>query len=109
MGEIYVDDTDLLTILQDAFDSDKVLQTAQKNLDKWAELLIATCGALNPDKCYWYMMSYVCRDGEWFYDDTNLFELTIILPDGTRRAITQLWMTDSRKMLGVWSAPSGSD
>ena len=29
MGEIYVDDTDLLTILQDVFDSDEVLQTAQ--------------------------------------------------------------------------------
>jgi hypothetical protein len=109
MGEIYVDDTDLLTILQDVFDSDEVLQTAQKNLDKWAELLIATGGALNPDKCYWYMVSYVCQDGVWFYDNTNSFELTIILPDGTRRAITQLWVTDSRKMLGVWSAPSGSD
>jgi hypothetical protein len=52
MGEIYVDNTDLLTILQDVFDSDEVLQTAQKNLDKRAELLIATGGALNPDKCY---------------------------------------------------------
>ncbi len=59
MGEIYVDNTDLLTILQDIFNSDKVLQMAQKNLDKWAELLIATGGELNPDKCYWYMVSYV--------------------------------------------------
>jgi hypothetical protein len=101
MGEIYVDDTDLLTILQDVFDSDEVLRTAQKNLDKWTELLMATGGALNPDKCYWYMVSYVCRDGEWFYDDTNSFELTIILPDGTRRAITQLWVTDKENARGM--------
>jgi hypothetical protein len=109
MGEIYVDDTDLLTILQDVFDSEEVIRTAQKNLDKWAELLIATGGALNPDKCYWYMVSYVCQDGKWLYDDTKLFELTIILPDRTRKDITQLRVTDSKKMLGVWSAPCGSD
>jgi hypothetical protein len=59
MGKIYMDNTNLLTILQDVFDSDEVLRTAQKNLDKWAELLIATGGALNPDKCYfgiWCLM-----------------------------------------------------
>jgi hypothetical protein len=76
---------------------------------KWAELLIATGGALNPDKCYWYMVSYVCREGEWEYDDTKLYELTIILPDGTRKAIMQFHVMDSRKMMGVWSLPNGSD
>jgi hypothetical protein len=95
MGEIYVDDTDLLTILSDVFDSDAVLLAAQKNLDKWAKLLIATGGAINPDKCYWYSVSYVCCKGEWMYDNTKLYELTIILPDGTHRAITQLRVTDS--------------
>jgi hypothetical protein len=101
MGEIYVDDTNLLTILPDVFDNG--------NLDKWAKLLIATGGTLNPDKCYWYMVSCICREGEWMYDKTKLYELTIILPDGTCRAITQLRVTDSRKMLGVWSSPNGSD
>ncbi len=109
MGEIYVDDMDLLTILPDVFDSDAILLAVQNNLDKWAKLLIATGGALNPDKCYWYMVSYVYHEREWMYDDTKLYELTIILPDGTCRAITQLRVTDSRKMLGVWSLPNGSD
>jgi hypothetical protein len=59
IGEIYVDDTDLLTILLNVFDSDAVLLASQNNLDKWAKLLIATGGTLNPDKCYWYMVSYV--------------------------------------------------
>ncbi len=64
MGEIYEDDTNLLTILPEVFDSDAVLLAVQNNLEKWAELLIVTGGALNPDKCYWYMVSYVCREGE---------------------------------------------
>jgi hypothetical protein len=55
------------------------------------------------------MVSYVCREGEWEYDDTISYELTIILPDVTCKAITQLCVTDSRKMLGVWSLPNGSD
>jgi hypothetical protein len=101
MGEIYVDNTNLLTILPEVFDSDAILLTAQNNLEKWAELLIATGGMLNPDKCYWYMVSYVCPKGEWEYDDTKSYELTIILPDGTCKAITQPRVTDSRKMLGV--------
>jgi hypothetical protein len=109
MGEIYVDDTDLLTILPDVFDSDAVLLAAQNNLNKCAELLIATGGALNPDKCYWYMVSYVCCKGEWMYDGTNLYELTIILPDGTCRATPHFRVMDSRKMLGVWSLPNRSD
>ncbi len=86
-----------------------ILLAAQNNLNKWAKLLIATGGALNPDKCYWYMVLYVCREEEWMYDDTKLYELTIILPDETRRAITQLHVTDSPKILGVWSLPNGSD
>ncbi len=101
MGEIYVDDTNLLTILPEVFDSDAVLLAAQNNLEKWAELLTATGGALNPDKYYWYMVSYVCREGEWEYDDTKSYEFTIILPDGTCKAIMQLRVTDSQKMLGL--------
>ena len=34
MGEIYVDNTDLLTILPDVFDSDALLLAAQNNLNK---------------------------------------------------------------------------
>jgi hypothetical protein len=109
MGEIYVDNTNLLTILPEVFDSDGILLAAQNNLEKWAELLIATCGALNPDKCYWYMVSYVCHKGEWEFDDTKSYDLMIILPDGTGKAITQLCVMDSQKMLGVWSLPNGSD
>jgi hypothetical protein len=60
LGEIFVDDTDLFTMLPDIFNTAKLLPTAQANLDKWARLLIATGGALNPSKCYWYVVYYIC-------------------------------------------------
>ncbi len=63
MGEIYVDDTDLLTFPMEECNIGAVLKRAQANLDKWLRLLIATGGSLNPDKCYWYLISYVCKEG----------------------------------------------
>ncbi len=60
MGKIFVDDTDLLTMLQDVFSVAEILPIAQANLDKWASLLIATGSVLNPSKCYWYMISHKC-------------------------------------------------
>jgi hypothetical protein len=68
MGEIYVDDTDLLTFLLDVYKNRAVLKQAQINLDKWARLLIATGGSLNPYKCYWYLIPYICREDVWEYD-----------------------------------------
>ena len=53
MGEIFADDTDLLNILAENKDEAELMQIKQQNIDKWAGLLIATGGALNPSKCYW--------------------------------------------------------
>ena len=57
MGEIYIDDTDLLTFPLEEYNVGAVMKQAQTNLDKWSQLLNATGGALNPDKCYWYLIS----------------------------------------------------
>jgi hypothetical protein len=52
MGEICVDNTDLLNMVAGEFNKNWVLQHAQANLNKWAELLNATGSTLNPSKCY---------------------------------------------------------
>ncbi len=109
MGEIFVDNTDLLTMLQDNFSVTEILPIAQVNLDKWASLVIATGSALNPSKFYWYMISYKCQNGEWEYDDNTQHKLTILLPGGECTEIVQLSVTERKKMLGVWSSPTGSD
>ena len=109
MGEIFVDDMDLLTMLRDVFSVSGILKIAQENLDKWARLLIATGGALNPSKCYWYMISYKCQDGEWEYENDLSHNMTILMPGGDRTKIMQLPVTEGKKMLGVWSTATGSD
>ncbi len=63
MGEIYADDTDLLTFLFNMPNLETIMELTQRNLDKWARLLNARGGALNPDKCYWYLIYYECQKG----------------------------------------------
>ena len=110
MGEIYVDDTDLLRFLLEEYNVDKVMKRAQSNLNKWSQLLNPTGGALNLDKCYWYLISYSCREGIWEYDrERKHHNLTIPLPDGSHKNITRLPVSESKKMLGVWSSPDGSN
>ena len=109
MGEIFVDETDLLNILTELINIDELMEITQGNLDAWARLLMGTGGSLKPPKCYWYLISYINRDGVWNYDDSKQYELTIPLPDGNRHSIEQLPTSESRKMLGVWSNPRGTD
>jgi hypothetical protein len=110
MGEIYVDDTNLLKFPLEECNIGAVLKRAQTNLDKWLRLLIAKGGSLNPDKCYWYLISYVCKEGVWEYNrNASSYKLSIPLPDGSREEIIQLQVSESKKMWGVWSSPDGSD
>jgi hypothetical protein len=110
MGEIYVDDTNLPTFPLEECNIGAVMKWAQVNLDKWSRLLITTGGSLNPDKCYWYLISYVCKDGVWEYNrNASSYMLSIPLPDGSREEIIQLPVSESKKMLGVWPSPDGSD
>jgi hypothetical protein len=103
MGVIYVDDTNLLTFPLEECNIGAVLKQAQTNLDKWSRLLIATVGSLNPDKCYCYLISYVCKEGVWKYDRyASSYKLSIPLPDGSWEEIILLPVSELKKMLGVW-------
>jgi hypothetical protein len=65
MVKKYVNDTNLLTFLLDEYNIEVVLKWAQSSLDKWSQLLNVAGGGLNPAKYYWYMISYICREGVW--------------------------------------------
>jgi hypothetical protein len=89
MGEIYVDDTDLLTMVAGKFDKNLVLQWTKANLNKWAELLNATGSALNPSKCYWYTVSYRYHEEQLIYNnEPPESSFNIPLPDGTKARIS---------------------
>jgi hypothetical protein len=46
-------------------------------------------GALNPGKCFWYLLDYICIDGEWEYEEVVSRELLITNLDGNKSTIKQ--------------------
>ena len=109
LGEMYVDDTDLIIMQPHYRTATDVKDDAQNSVDAWANLLISTGGSLNPEKCYWWMVDYTCINGEWNYAPQVEWTLTIPLPDGSQHHIAQQDVRESKKMLGIWSNPAGND
>ena len=115
MGGLFVDDTDLYTgndtpsANGEVSDPMELCIRTQGNLDQWNNLLIASGGALKPEKCFWYSLNYISVEGRWCYADVSDFELTITCPDGGVNKINQKSPTTSMKTLGVVDAPAGGN
>ncbi len=67
MGTLVVDDTDLYTWREEILDPGNLWCQTQLELEQWSCLLNATGRALKPEKCFWYMLDYKCKDREWTY------------------------------------------
>jgi hypothetical protein len=85
-----------------------VLQAA---VDSWSSLLIATGGALKPEKCFYHVISFVWdQKGKVSYEKNELkpeMQVTVLLPDGSRQPISHLSVDKELITLGVASCPSG--
>lgn len=109
MGEMFVDDTDLIVMRPDLRSGREVYEELQSATWNWGINLNATGGGLKGQKCYWWLVDYTFANGQWKYAATAEWEMVIPLPDGTSCSIEQIPCDKARKMLGVWSCPSGND
>jgi hypothetical protein len=109
MGTLFVNDTDLYTWRENILDPGNLWCQAQLELKHWSCLLNATGGALKPKKCFWYLLDYVCKDGQWAYAEMVPREMLITNPDGTKSPINQVKVIESKKTLGIHNSPSGGN
>jgi len=109
LGEIYVDDTDLIVTHPDLETPEAVLEGLHSSAEAWSSGLNSTGGAINPDKSRWILVSYEWINGLWRYSLQPEVEMTIPLPDGTRAPISNGQVATTEKSLGVWSAIDGDD
>jgi len=109
LGEIYVDDTDLIVTHPDLETPEAVLECLHSSAEAWSSGLNSTGGAINPDKSRWILASYEWINGLWRYSPQPEIEMTIPLPDGTRAPISNGQVDTAEKSLGVWSAIDGND
>jgi hypothetical protein len=82
----------------DILDPRELWCQAQLELEHWSCLLNTTGGALRrPEKCFWYLLDYVCEEGQWMYAKMTPQEMLITNPDGTTSHIKQEKVTYSKK------------
>jgi hypothetical protein len=109
MGALFVDDTDMYTWRRHILNPGDLWEQTQIEIEQWSRLLNATGGASKPEKCWWYLLDYTCKDGEWKYADAVPRELYIINPDGIKSTIKQEGTTVSKKTLGIYDSPAGGN
>ncbi len=84
LGEIYVDDTDLIITHPDLETQKAVLDSLYSSAEAWLLGLNSTGGAINPDKSWWILASYEWINGIWRYRTQPEAEMTIPLPPSRR-------------------------
>jgi hypothetical protein len=109
LGEIYVDDTDLIVTHPDLTTPKAVLEKLHDLVDTWSLSLNSTGGAINPDKSRWILAAYEWIEGLWRYHTQPKKEMAIPLPDGTRAHISHGDVSTVEKLRGVWSTIDGND
>jgi hypothetical protein len=106
MGTLFVDNTNLYTWKDGLLDTGELWLHTQLELTQWSTQLNATGGALEPEKCFWYMLDYTCKDREWSYAEMTPQELFVTNPDRTKSQINQEEVTVSKKTLGIHNSPA---
>ena len=108
---MYANDTDLLHIdLSKNETVDEVHNEIQASVKSWGNLLIATGGVLQPTKCFYSIISFDWKDGEWRYADNTVrgdFGMNVPLPGGTEAPIAHKKVDHAEKMLGAMTSPDG--
>ena len=101
----YVDDTDLLQRAQSNTETiTHTIQSLQSNVDIWAQGLMATGGALKPEKCWWSLIDFKPTPQGWQYitsHNTPGLKMEVPTEKGIRTPIQRLDCTEGIRSLGV--------
>jgi hypothetical protein len=100
---LYINNTDLLHIdLTKDEMVDEVHAAIQDSVNSWGNLLIATGGALQPNKCFYLIILFEWVSGEWRYKNNKIrgeFRVTVPLPQNERAPIAHNPVTHTEKMM----------
>jgi hypothetical protein len=109
LGEIYVDDTDLI-ITQPEFDTASRAQEGLCNAAwAWALGLNTTDGAINPEKSCWIYTGYSWNNVAWEYAPQPDLPIEIPLPDSIVATISKGEVSVAKMAWGVWSTVDRDD
>jgi hypothetical protein len=108
---MFVDDGDFPTMATHAAETiSEVIQRHQATVKGWAGSLRVTGGALKPEKYFWYPIQWKWKKGIAYTVPANKIEGNIYVtnPNGIIEAVPRLQFNDTREVMGVVQAPSGT-
>ena len=112
IGFLFVDDTDLIVMGEDATASpETIIQRMQDNITTWYNSLNLSGGALRPDKCSWYLLAYHWKpSGQWVYHTAESLPGKLFVPnlEGTPESIQRHDPSTETTAVGVTQAMDGS-
>jgi len=105
-----VDDTDLIESKFSTIDNEDLRNTLQQAVDTWEGSLKATCGAIVPEKTFWYLVDFKWAAGSWSYKYITDCPGSIFINDieGNRKELRRCEIYDAQETLGVYLAPDGN-
>lgn len=112
-GYMFVDDMDLVQTGRRDDNGAMVANLMQQCIDCWAGLVKVSGGALNIQKCAWWLIDFEWQeDGNWRYK--KILEVPGVLTaedyDGTRKQILRKEVHEAfETLLGVVLAPNGDE
>ena len=109
MGFVFVDDTDLIAIGDKNDSVQEVCIKQQQGMLCWEKILEITGGSLKPSKCYWYLVDFFWRHGEWFYSPMGNQTCRIVGDNGVGYLIRSLPVEESKEIMGVWQNLAGDN
>ncbi len=111
IGNLYVGNTDILQInLTKNKCIDEVHTAIQGSVNSWGKLLIATGGVLQPQKCFYSVISFDWKNSEWQYAQNATrddLRVTVPLPDRSSAMISHKKISHAKKTLGAMTSPDG--
>jgi hypothetical protein len=90
---------------------EEFLQQVQNSVTDWSKLVIATGGALRPEKCFWYWIAFCFRNGVQYYcslQELPKDPLLVPLRDGLLHPIELKQFDDPTVTLGELQCPAGA-
>ncbi len=90
---------------------DKVHLTIQESVNSWGNLLIATGGALQPAKCFFSIILFKWKNGNWSYKSNASKQelgITVPLPGSGRASINHKPVEHAEKTLGAMTSPNSN-
>lgn len=105
-GFMFVDDLDLVeSSISPWADKTTITQKMQGTVSRWAGILRASGGKLEPSKSFWYLAKQEWSGNAWKYKTTsNKEQISVEDEDGTSIKITKLQAHKARETLGIFTA-----